>query len=811
MRFLKAILPLLFTAALVWALSGAVPGLPALGMLLSPFHGFWQQAETGVPVASNEELRVQGLRDEAQIAYDRHLVPHIFARNNHDLYFVQGYVTARMRLWQMEIQTRLAAGRLSEVMGRKTLETDRKFRRMGMEWAAERSLAEMRKTPATAEALDAYAAGVNAWIDQLDPRDYPLMYKLLGHAPRRWEPLHTALLLKLMSWDLTGESTDLALSRVRAQYGEAVAEMLFPDFPPYQEPIVPGFVPAVVPAGPAFPMPPAVPAVPDPLAPVAPPPHNGSNNWAVDGSRSRSGFPLLANDPHLTLRLPSIWFRIQLSGPDGTVSGVSLPGAPCVIIGFNGSIAWGVTNLGADVQDWYKITYTPDRQHYVYDNSRRPLSLRTEKILVQGEPEVEEVVRYTHHGPVVYETADTAAAEAMPAGYALRWAGHEGGNELFTFYSLNRARSFASYRAALDHYQCPGQNFLFADTSGTVALWCTARLPRKAKGQGKYLLDGSLPRDEWQGWLPLDENPHIVRPAQGWAASANQHPAGPEYPHYLGWHFATWERASRIHHQLNSFRQADARAMRNLQTDDHNQLADKVLTHLMDKLKPTLSRQDKQLPAVQQGLDALDAWNLRNDAGSVGAAYFEAWWQALETDLWGPHFDRYGGLYPDRAVTAQLLLSADTSRWYVLEGKPAPLPQLLSYSYLRACRQLSAALPDTPARTWGRYKDSRIEHMAYIDAFGHLGLSTSGAAHSVNAMGQTHGPSWRMVVEVGPQVRGFGIFPGGQSENPGSTFYDDGIAPWLAGHLRTIDLVPSPEALPEAARLAVEHLLPPRE
>lgn len=797
MRYIKAILPLLVTAALVWVLSGGVPGVPPVGFLLSPFHGFWQNAETAPPVPDAETLQLPGLRDEVRVVYDQHLVPHIFARNNHDLYYAQGYVTARYRLWQMEIQTRLAAGRLSEVMGPATLQTDRKFRRMGLEWAATRSLEAMRQTPATAEALDAYAAGVNAHIAALDPRDYPLMYKLLGHAPRQWEPLHTALLLKLMSWDLTGESTDLALSRARARYGEAVTEALYPDYPPFQEPIVPGFVP-VVQAAPAYPMPTGVPAVPSPLAPIAPPPHNGSNNWAVAGSRSASGFPMLANDPHLTLRLPSIWYRIQLSGPDGTVTGVSLPGAPCVIIGFNGSIAWGVTNLGADVQDWYKITYTTDKRHYLYGNGKRPLSVRQETIAVKDAPSVEETVHYTHHGPVVFEAGDSAATKAqLPAGYAMRWAGHDGGNELFTFYSLNRARSFGAYKAALTHYHCPGQNFLFADTAGTVALWCTARLPRKAKGQGKYLLDGSRPEDDWQGWLPLEDNPHVVRPATGWAASANQHPAGPEYPHYLGWHFATWERAARIHQVLNSFAGAKPQDLQRLQTDNHNLLAAKVLPHMLDRLKPTLTRQQRQRPEVQQGLDALDGWHLRNDASSVGAAFFEAWWQELYRDLWAPHLQAHGGQLPDRAVTAQLLLQADTSRWYTVQGQPATLAQLLTHSYLKACDQLAERFPQAEDRTWGRYKSSRIAHMAFIDAFGHLDLPTGGAPHSVNAMGATHGPSWRMVVTVGPQVRGYGIFPGGQSENPGSAFYDDGIAGWLAGELRELLLYASPEALPQ--------------
>lgn len=821
MRLIRNLLPLLFTAGLVLALNGLIPGMPPLGSLLSPWHGFWQNAETGDPVADTEELRIPGLKDKVEVVYDKRMVPHIFAQNNHDLYLAQGYVTAQLRLWQMETQTRYAAGRLSEVFGPgPTVDIDRRFRRMGLEWAAKRSLHAMMQNPTTRDMLLAYTEGVNAYIDQLKPSQYPLMYKLKDYAPRRWEPLHTALLLKYMTWDLTGNSTDLQLSLVAERHGPQVVTELFPDYPTYLYPGVPdSLLPAdlprhavattnwaVPPAAPPATAPAVAPGAPtQPVPGVTPSPANGSNNWAIGGKRTRSGYPLLANDPHLHLSLPSVWFELQLHGPDVNVYGVSLPGAPGVIVGFNEGASWGVTNLTADVLDWYHIQMDKPRQHYKHDGKWKPLISRRDTVFVKGEEPRIEVTWHTHHGPIVWADKDR---DGIPAGHAMRWAGHEGGNELLTFYLLNRAQTYDTYRTALETYYCPGQNFVYADTTGTIALWSHGRVPLKKQGQGKLLLDGSKTEDDWNGWVPLKDNPHLVNPGRQWVASANHLPAGRAYPYYLGWDFASWERAARIQEYLDGERRATPDHMRRLQTDNTHMLAQKTLPRLLEHLKAGLDRKELNNADMAHALHALEEWDYRCEAGSLGASYFHYWWTELDSAIWRDQFSP-PLRYPDRDVTAHLIATSDTSRWYDnvrTYREVEDLRSLAVSSFVRSVKAMAQREPDRKLRTWSRIRHTHIDHMSYVEALGIPYVETGGMRHAVNALDSDHGPSWRMVVAVGPRVQGYGIYPGGQSENPGSAYYDNFVEEWRLNKLADLLFARKPEDLKASQRVATVNM-----
>ncbi|MCH9008453.1 penicillin acylase family protein, partial [candidate division KSB1 bacterium] len=357
MRLLKFAASAACMVLLIFLLNNRIGLLPPLGKFLDPFHGFWQNAETAnTPV--EKQLTLPDLDAPITILYDDRSVPHIFAENDHDLYFAQGYLTARDRLWQMGFQTRAAAGRLSEVLGRRTLAYDRFQRRIGMTYGARNALKAMAADSVVRRIIHAYTAGVNAYIQTLTPETYPVEYKILDYAPEEWTPLKCALLLKYMAWMLTGRSTDLKITNTLARFGAAVVHDLFPEYPENMDAVIPagtpwrfdpvkvekpdsGFLPRAVRAGLQF------------------EPHsgNGSNNWVVSGKKTISGFPLLANDPHLGLSLPSIWYEVQLINPSVNVYGVSLPGVPNVIVGFNEKIAWGVTNAGADVMDWYEIKF----------------------------------------------------------------------------------------------------------------------------------------------------------------------------------------------------------------------------------------------------------------------------------------------------------------------------------------------------------------------------------------------------------------------------------------------------------------------
>lgn len=792
------------TAFFIYALDQkdfVLKGAPPLGHFLSPFYGFWQNCDPQDP-AGAIDLDLKGLREEARIQFDERLVPHIFAANNHDLYFLQGYVTAKLRLWQMETQVRAAGGRLAEVLGPDLLPLDRFHRRIGMRTSAEAALKGMMADSVSRTALEAYTAGVNAWIETLGPADYPLEYKLLDYEPEPWEPLKTALLLKYMSWDLTGRTRDQELTRVFSRFGRTVVEDLFPNIPPLTDPIIPAgtpwdFKPQPLPKAPMRLLVSDSSYLAQEFAPLLNRPHagNGSNNWAVGADRSATGYPILANDPHLSLTLPSLWFEVQLFAPGINVYGVSLPGAPGVIIGYNSYMSWGITNHGADVLDWYRVQYADlNGTEYVYNGEQRPVRRVVEEIHVRGRKTVWDTVRYTHHGPIVYDRLEEENRASVPVGHALRWMAHEPSNELKAFFLLNRAQDYDDFERALKNYDCPAQNFIYADARKNIALHCNGRIPLRWPEQGRYLLDGSDPKAEWQGYIPREQLPKVKNPARGYVSSANQYPVDSTYPYPLPGFYASFERGRRINRRLDSLYNATPDSLRLIQLDDLNLLAKAILPALLKQARKV------RLDAEQEAwLRALEVWNQHNDALSPNATRFHLWWHFIEESIWSDDFPEPLYNKPDAVRTATLIRKDSVSRWYddKRTTQRENLPDLLAAALGQARDSLKAFSADTSLWAWGHFKGSHIPHVtrsAALRSLGRFDLNVGGGGDMVNAMGTTHGPSWRMVVSMGPYVKGYGIYPGGQSGNPASKWYDSFVDTWTRGQLDELIFMTQPAA-----------------
>ncbi|MGV3639222.1 MAG: penicillin acylase family protein [Adhaeribacter sp.] len=810
MKWIKAVLSLSLSLGLVWAANTKFGDTPPLGKLLSPFTGFWQNAE-GRDLAAGQELQLEGVQQEISIFYDDNRVPHIFASNDHDLYYAQGYVTARDRLWQMEFQTLVAAGRISEVVGAKTLEMDRFQRRMGMVYGARQSLAAMQADPVTNSMLAAFTAGVNAYIQGLRPADYPLEYKLLDYAPEPWTPLKCALLLKMMAYDLTGRSDDLRMSNILNQYGAAVVRDLFPAYPFREDPIIPrgtqpDFKPLPAPAPPAN----FLAQTTSQQLTRESPGELGSNNWAVAGFKSATGYPMLANDPHLQLNLPSIWYQVQLVAPGLNVAGASLPGAPGVIIGFNQQVSWGVTNVDADVMDWYQLRFKDGRQQeYWHDNQWKPIRRVIEPIQVRGGELVQDTVLYSHQGPVVYHKPGKVFNAQTPVQHAMRWIAHQESNELKTFYLLNRARNYADYRKALAYYVAPAQNFIYADVHQDIAIWPNGRFPLKWKEQGKFILDGTNPAHDWQGWIPADHNPHVKNPARGFVSSANQFPAGPEYPYYLNWEFESPERGMRINQRLAAMQRVTVDSMRALQNDNFNLHAQTVLPLMLAQLQ--LQGLDK---SRHQAFRLLSDWRYHNEAQLIAPTVFELWWSLLARGIWDDEFGSADNLprrYPGRDRTIRLLQQQEKGAWLDNVHTPAKetRQQLVQAAFVGALDSLQRLHgPLGASWAWSRHKGTSLQHLARVPAFGKTNLVTGGGRGIVNATSERHGPSWRMVVALGPQVKAYGVYPGGQSGNPGSFYYDNMVETWRQGKLKELVYLASARD-PEASGLAKLRLQKP--
>ncbi len=791
MKLLKAVIALSVALILVIVLNSKLGDIPPLGKFLDPFHGFWQNAEPR-NLSKNQELKIDGLQGKVQISFDNQMIPHIFAENDHDLFLAQGYITAKDRLWQMDFQTRFASGRLSEVIGEKAIVLDKYQRRMGMTFGAENMVKAMQKDPQMLAVMQAYADGVNAYINSLSPSDYPIEFKILNYEPEEWKIINSAFLLKLMSATLSGGSNEFYMNNILNEYGPEVVKNLFPDYPYREDPIIPAgtkwnFKPVEIP------QPPAVLAntsgeniiTKEKVEGI------GSNNWAVSGARSTTGFPMLANDPHLELSLPSIWYQIQLAGDDSNVYGVSLPGAPGVIIGFNKDVAWGVTNVDADVLDWYKINFKDNtKKEYWYNNAWNKVKPRIETIKVRDGGLVTDTVYYTHHGPVVYlegqKPKNFAKVDNIPAGHALRWVAHDPSNEFRAIYQLNRSKNYDDYRKAITYFNAPAQNFIFASAGNDIAITPNGYFPLKYKDQGKFILDGSLASDDWHGRIPAEHNPTVKNPARGFVSSANQSSTDQTYPYYINWEFADYERGHRINRRLAAMSKASVDSLRNLQNDNYSILAENIRLDLIRALK-----QESLNASQKEALQIVSEWNNSYDPDEKGASIFEIWRKLVEKNIWDDEFtkDDRPMRYPSRDRMVEMLLNEPDARWYdnINTAPKETKADIIRLSFIAAVDSLQNKYGSISDRwEWGNVKHSHVPHLAKIGGFGSKFINNGGSKSSVNAMSETNGPSWRMVIQLGKNVKGYGVFPGGESGNPGSFYYDDMIDTWSSGKLNEL-------------------------
>lgn len=781
MKWTKVFITALITLLLVILLNIQFGSIPAPGPFFNPVSGFWQTADSQAQ-ARSERLDLPGLNDTVLVVYDDRLVPHIFANNNHDLYYAQGYVTARDRLWQMDFQTRAAAGRLSEFLGEQALEFDLFQRRTGMVFGAQNKLDYYKEHPDILKPLLSYTDGVNQYIEDLSPRHIPLEYKLMGFKPEPWTPLKSLLMHMNMSATLNGRTDSYQLTNTRELLGQTLVDELFPSTFDWVEPIIPPetewpFEPIRV-------TPPSSGKQPvhSPLDLLIPPrnPAIGSNSWAVHGSRTATGKPLLSNDMHLNLTLPAIWYEIQLHSPDANVYGVSLPGLPGVIVGFNEDIAWGFTNSGADVLDIYKIQFRDNSwSEYYHDGKWKPTTYSVESILVKNRPIVVDTVFYTHHGPVPHREKPARIGRNYPAGHAMQWIAHQPSLDMMAFYQLNRASGYEDYYKAMQYFDGPAQNWTYADRHGTIALWHNGKFPVRWEGMGDFISDGTDTAYDWHEFIPHDHKPHSVNPERGFVSSANQHPVDENYPYYLGRSFASFERGARINEVLQAGEQLSYLNMMLLQLDDINIRARKAVP-VMSSLIDSTNLEKPEL------LNSLGDWDFSMDANKTEPTLFHYWWTNFSNRVWADVFDDDRNIpykRPSSTRLLELMIHEPDARVFDKStlGSSVKLPQLLAESWNESISHLRNHSDNPDNWNWWKFNNVSVPHIANIPALGKSKIKTSGASVAVNASSSEHGPSWRMVVSLEDEVRGWGVYPGGQSGDPGSENYDAFISAWADG------------------------------
>jgi penicillin amidase len=773
----KAILSLIITVALVYSLNRSWnfgKPIPPLGKFLDPFHGFWKNAGSDIPA----DLSMKGLRGDVSVVYDSTLIPHIYASTEEDLFFAQGFITAANRLWQMELQTHAAAGRVSEILGPATLDFDRGQRRLGMVFGAKNSLNEMENDPTLKLVTEKYAAGVNAYIESLDYEKLPLEYKLLDYYPETWTPLKSALLLKYMAKTLNISEKDLEMTNALKLFGRETLELLYPDNEHVGDPIVDNpngwkFQPVVLDEDAS---------ASESLVQLTPAeksdPEIGSNNWAVAGSKTATGAPMLCNDPHLELNLPSIWFIVHLSAPGYNSMGASLPGAPAVISGFNDSIAWGVTNAQRDLVDWYKIQFKDKtKNEYLSDGQWKQSKKEIEKITIRGEDPYYDTVTYTHQGPITYDETYHGGSEKNH--FAFRWIAHDPSKELLSFYLLNKGKNHNDYLKALDNYSSPAQNFVFACTNGDIAMRIQGKYPVRRKDEGRFVLDGSKTSTEWRAFIPNEQNVAYKNPTRGFVSSANQYPADDTYPYYITADHYEAYRNRRINQRLTEMNKITPQDLMRLQADNYNLKAAESLPTWLSMLDSSKLGAD-ELTAYTK----LKTWNFYNNIDSEGASYYEAWLRVIIPMIW----DEVSGAnvslpYPTNYTTLKLIKEKPDVGFFDIASTPEKETALdiVRKSFSESVKSiLTWKTEHKKEPLWADFKDSYIQHLARLEPFSYH-VRHGGNGGIVNAHSKRNGPSWRMVVSLEKSgLKAWGVYPGGQSGNPGSPFYNNMIDTWTA-------------------------------
>ncbi|HEY3570453.1 MAG TPA: penicillin acylase family protein [Thermoanaerobaculia bacterium] len=568
-------------------------------------------------------LAARGLQAPVEIVRVEPGVPHIYAQNDHDLFFAQGYVHAQDRLWQMEFNRIVGQGRLAALFGEGALEIDRYIHVLGIVHAAERDWQVL--SPGTRAALTAYADGVNAYLSTHRGR-LPVEFTLLGVDPQPWTPIDSLAWGKLMSLNLSQNHLfEILRSHLIARLGEPVARRLMAPYP--------ADGPVIVPPG-AHGYADFTPAHRDRTRLALLPGLSmisgigqawGSNGWVVAGSRTASGRPLLENDTHLGLQLPSVWYQVGLHGGGYDEAGFSFPGMPYVVIGHNRRIAWGITNLCGDVQDLYleKLDDPKNPRRYEYQGQWRDLVLRREEIPVKGKPAVTLVVPETVHGPIV--NAAIPELKGSPP-VALRWPAFGGTRLIDGLAALNRATDWPSFHQALEAWETPSVNFVYADMDGHIAYQSTGRIPIRAAGhQGLVPVPGWDGRSEWQGFIPYEQMPRSVDPPSGFIVTANNKVVGDDYPYSIAYDMADPYRAQRITELLAAGHRFTPAGMRAIQAETLG-IPSAALRPYLLAVKPADERERKALDEVRR-------WDLRYEPGSAGASIYEAWYWHLLGDI----------------------------------------------------------------------------------------------------------------------------------------------------------------------------------
>ncbi|MGN4123920.1 penicillin acylase family protein [Lysinibacillus sphaericus] len=754
-----------------------VVGFLAIALIVV-FIGFTWFMNKSKPVIEGE-LAVSVLDQDVTVTRDDKGVPHILAETDADLYRAQGYVQAQDRLFQMDLARRQASGRLSEVIGEATLNTDKHFRTFSLRDAAEKSLAAYDEE--SKQVLEWFAQGVNAFIKQAKENN-TLSYEfaLLGYEPEEWSVVDSLTIGKYMAYDLGGNWNTLAFRHWALQhFDEEKAKELFIKYPDNASSIIEANIENPVAVAGQF------------NADLLPNEFNGSNNWVVSGDKTKSGFPILADDPHLGLSTPSIWYQMHLQSPEQNVSGVIFAGIPGIILGHNDDIAWGVTNVGPDVQDLYIEIPNPDNPtQFKYDGEWEQAEVRDESIKVKDGKTVDFDVVVTRHGPIM---TDLAFKDTEPsAQFSMQWTALQSTAELRAILGFNKANSWDDFEKALEDFKAPAQNFVFASKDGTIAYKANGEIPIRKQGEGQLPVPGDSSDYGWEGFIPWDELPTVVNPKEGFIATANNEVIGEEYPYHITDFWAQPYRYERIKEVLEANDSLTVEDMMNLQMDQHNLYAREFLPDLLTSLKA--KDQDEKYAEV---IVLLEKWDMVDAKDSSAPLVFHTLMEQLQEVLFKDEMplDMYNLMAGKYNITDQLLRKAYAGEKSIWIDQQGGVDAAVYEALERSIALIEERFGKKPSKwQWGNFHQLTFDHTLGSASpilaryFNAKKVPIGGSKVTVQAADDDldgnvdHGASWRFVADVGDLSSAYHIVGPGQSGHVKSKWYQDQGEDWANGN-----------------------------
>jgi len=739
------------------------------------------------------EGRLAGpVKDEVRIVRDSLGLAAILAQNEADGLVALGFAMAQDRLWQMDMTRRAAQGRLSAVIGPKTIEADKLFLALSAVKGLDDYYAAL---PEEIKAgLTAFSAGVNLFIER---GKLPLEFRILSYRPQPWRPQDCLAVNLIFGWYLNlGWDIDLLAGAVADRLGPAAVKDFFPAWPDRAPRIVPsgGFLGQ---AGPAL------------LAASARVKELlglnlgfGSNSWVLSGAKTTTGRPILANDPHLGFGQPPVWWEATLLAGDLAVSGAFAPGAPVALVGHTPHLAWGVTNVMIDDSDFYVERLNPNNpDEYEYQGAFEPVRKITRTIEVKGQAPVALTLRLTRHGVIINDLAPPA-----PLGervLAMRWVGQDELGAAEAFWGLARARNWAEFNQALSAFACPGQNFVYADVEGNIGWRAAARIPVRRGFDGLLPLEGRTGAQEWAGYLPFEQQPWLFNPAEGFIATANNKTIGPEYPHYISAYWAHPDRIRRIRQLIEAKDRLSMEDVKKIQSDRRSLAAERIVPRIGQALEGQ-ALSDREAKA----LALLRAWDLNMDPDSAAAAVFETTYNRLfreaAADELGPLLEPWLREYDQAALALDKWLEEDST---VLDDRGTPQregrQEIIRRAFKAALTDLDKALgSDVQAWRWGRLHRLTFKHPFHgqnglLDRLVDLGpYPAPGGLFTVNPFvyriggdfSVRSGASMRQIIDLGQMDNSLRVITTGQSGHFLSPHYGDQVRLWLAGQHHPVSL-----------------------